>query len=591
MNKKSITLKQFFFDLIKPYKWGFLGLGLTTIYGGIDLSLSPFVLKLIIDQVVANQNDKAVIFQAVMPYLILYILLWVVVAIINRTNNWLQLKLFPSIRFDVIKTMFSYLGKHSPHYFQNNFAGSLANKIFDMQGSVIIVLSTIEDAFFQCVGLLIAILSLFIISPVFALILLSWATIFFLITACFFKPIQQLSNVFATSKTTLVGKIVDSIGNTANVRLFSQNAYENNLIEVGTLDTITKDRAMQWYLLKMRSFWDISIILLMGTNVTLLVYMYSKNLVSIGDFTFITMLSISLFVGLRYISNQFISFAGEVGKCKQALTILTEPHGITDKLGAKPLIVTKGRIEFNQVTFHYDEGVHLFKNKNLCIEPGQKVGLVGFSGSGKSTLVSLILRLFDVESGVITIDGQNINEVTQDSLREHIALIPQDITLFHRSLLENIRYGRIGATDKEAIEASKKAHCHDFIMKLPEDYQTLVGERGIKLSGGQRQRIAIARAFLKDAPILILDEATSSLDSVTEKDIQDRLYELMKDRTTIVIAHRLSTLSEMDRILVLDNGHIIEDGSHADLMALKGHYAKMWEMQAGGFLPMQDMNA
>ncbi len=588
MNATPLSLRQFLFDLIKPYKWGMIGLGLTALYGGIDISLSPYVLKLIIDQVVATQGDKTVIFHAVMPYLILYILCWILMAIAMRTSNWLQLKIYPSIRFDVIQRMFAYLTRHSHHYFQNNFAGSLANKILDMQASVVIVLSTLEDAFFQCIGLFIAIISMFMVSPIFALILLVWAVLFVLISVCFFKPIQELSNVFATSRTTLVGKIVDSIGNAANVRLFSRNTYENNQVEISTFDTCAKDRAMQWYLIKMRILWDISLILLMGSNTTILIQRYSQNLVSIGDFTFITAVSMSLFMGLRYISNQFITFANEVGKCKQALTILTEPHGIVDKPDAKPLVIKEGRIEFHQVTFHYDEGAHLFKNKNLCIEPGEKVGLVGFSGSGKSSLVSLILRLFEVESGIITIDGQNINDVTQDSLREHIALIPQDITLFHRNLLENIRYGRIDATDEEVIEASKKAHCHEFIMQIPNGYQSLVGERGIKLSGGQRQRIAIARAFLKDAPILILDEATSSLDSVTEKDIQDRLYELMKGRTTLVIAHRLSTLSEMDRILVLDNGQIIEDGSHDTLLQLNGHYAKMWQMQAGGFLPLQD---
>ena len=210
---------------------------------------------------------------------------------------------------------------------------------------------------------------------------------------------------------------------------------------------------------------------------------------------------------------------------------------------------------------------------------------MGFSGSGKSTFVNLILRLFEVEVGEITIDGQNINAVTQESLRESVAFIPQDISLFHRTLIENIRYGRSDASDAEVIEAAKKAHCHEFISQLNDGYESMVGERGIKLSGGQRQRIAIARALLKNAPILILDEATSALDSVTEKYIQDALHHLMQGKTTLVIAHRLSTLSAMDRILVLDNGQIIENGTHAELLQHQGHYATMWHMQAGGFLP------
>ena len=588
MSTKPISLRGFFFNLIKPYKWLFAGLCCTATYWGINNSLSPYVLKLIIDHVVAFSGDKSAVFHEVEPYLIIYILVWVLFSIAMRAVDWLRLKLFPSLRYDVIQRMFAYLSRHSHHYFQNNFAGSLSNKIFDMQSGVVSVLSTVGDALGQCISLCIAFITMFIVNPIFAVILLVWAASFLFIAAYFFKPIQHLSNVFATSKSTVAGKIVDSIGNIANVRLFARNPFENRLIEAATLDTITKDRDMQWFIIKMRALWDISIIVLMGVNVTLLVHMYSNNQVTIGDFTFIMSLSISLFMGLWYISSQFVTVAEEIGKCKQALTILSVPHGIKDISGAKPLVVTQGCIEFNQVTFHYDEGAHLFKNKNILIKPGQKVGLVGFSGSGKSTLVSLILRLFDVASGDITIDGQNIHDVTQDSLHQHIALIPQDVTLFHRSLIDNIRYGRIEASDEEVIEASKKAHCHEFILQIPQGYQSLVGERGIKLSGGQRQRIAIARAILKNAPILILDEATSSLDSVTEKDIQDGLYDLMNGRTTLVIAHRLSTLSEMDRILVLDKGHIIEDGSHQELLNLNRHYAKMWAMQAGGFLPIQD---
>ncbi len=502
-----------------------------------------------------------------------------------RVLDWVRLKLFPSVRYDLVTAMFSYLNRHSHHYFQNHFAGSLSNKISDMQSGFITILSTMDDTFAQCVGLLIAIMMMLLVHPIFALILFLWAAAFILIAIYFFKPIQQLSNIVATSKTTLVGKLVDSISNMTNVRLFSRNAYENNLIQAATWDTTNKDRTMQWTILKMRVFWDVSIIVLIGLNLYVLVAMYAKNQVSIGDFSFIISLSISIFFNLWYVASQFVVFAEELGKCRQALTIISAPHDIVDQPQAKSLIVNQGRIEFDEVTFHYAEGAHLFQNKNVVIAPDQKIGLVGLSGSGKTTFVNLILRLFDVESGKILIDGQNIQSVTQDSLHEHIAMIPQDISLFHRTLMDNIRYGCVHAGDDEVIAASKKAHCHEFITHLTHGYQSLVGERGIKLSGGQRQRIAIARAMLKNAPILILDEATSALDSMTEKHIQEGLHLLMQGRTTIVIAHRLSTLSEMDRILVFDKGRIIEDGTHEELIKMHGHYACMWEMQAGGFLP------
>ena len=585
MNSSEISLKKFFFQLIKPYKWYVVALFFTALYWGVNNALSPYVLKLIIDKVAAFEGDKTQIFTAITPYVTLYIVLWVLIAVDMRFLDWVRMRLFPSLRYDVINSMFTYLNQHSHRYFQNNFAGSLANKIMDMMSGMVTIFSTLDDGFAQCIAILIAIISMLLVNPVFSLFLGLWVMAFLVITVVYFKPIRDQSNYFATAKSTVMGKVVDSVSNVTNLRLFSRNAYENQLIQEAVQDTVDKDRAMQRTILKMRIFWDVSIIVLIGGNLYLLVSMYSKNQVTIGDFSFIISLSISIFYNLWYLASQFVTFAEELGKCKQALTIISALHDVSDQSNAKVLQVTKGEIEFDDVTFHYDEGAHLFNNKNVIIPSGQKVGLVGLSGSGKSTFVNLILRLFDVESGKIVIDGQDIRQVTQESLRENIAMIPQDVSLFHRTLMENIRYGRTDATDEEVIDASKKAHCHEFISQLTEEYDSLVGERGIKLSGGQRQRIAIARALLKNAPILILDEATSALDSLTEKLIQDSLHALMQGRTTIVIAHRLSTLSEMDRILVFDKGQIVEDGSHKDLIKAKGHYSRMWAMQAGGFMP------
>jgi ATP-binding cassette subfamily B protein len=288
---------------------------------------------------------------------------------------------------------------------------------------------------------------------------------------------------------------------------------------------------------------------------------------------------------MRNLSYSLADLFREVGVATEALTVIARPYQVTDDTDAKALKVTEGQIVFTDVTFNYNTNNTIFNNKNVIIKAGQKVGLVGFSGSGKSTFVNLILRFFDIKSGLITIDDQDITKVTQDSLHENITVIPPDVSLFHRTIIENIRYGRIDATDEEVIEASKKAYCHDFITQLPDQYNSLVGERGINLSSGQRQRIAIARAILKNAPMLILDEATSALDSVTEYYIQKGLDSFMKGRTTVVIAHRLSTLSKMDRILVFDNGSIIEDGTHEELISAKGHYELMWKMQLSGFLP------
>ena len=323
---------------------------------------------------------------------------------------------------------------------------------------------------------------------------------------------------------------------------------------------------------------------MLGFMVYFLIHFYKVHLISVGDFALILIKYGSCSYHLVHdVASD--AFHQAVGKCKQSLNCLIAPQELKDEKGAQNLILTKGQITFENVKFHYTGTEPLFQNKTVTIEAGQKVGLVGYSGGGKSTFINLILRLYDVSEGHILLDGQDIRSITQDSLRSNIAMIPQDPSLFHRTLMENIRYGRIEATDDEVISASKKAHAHEFISNLPRGYESPVGERGVKLSGGQRQRIAIARAILKNAPILILDEATSQLDSVTESDIQESLWELMQDKTTIVVAHRLSTLLHMDRIIVFDQGKIVEDGTHSELLNISGLYRTLWDAQVGGFLP------
>jgi ATP-binding cassette subfamily B protein len=259
-------------------------------------------------------------------------------------------------------------------------------------------------------------------------------------------------------------------------------------------------------------------------------------------------------------------------------------HEVVDAPGAQPVPIERGRIEFQDVSFGYTSEQLIFEHLDVVIPAGQRVGLVGFSGSGKSTFVSLILRLYDPQGGKILIDGHDIRALTQESLHSQLSLIPQDPNLFHRTLMENIRYGRLEATDEEVVDAARKAHADGFIRGIKGEYSSLVGERGVKLSGGQRQRIAIARVVVKNAPILILDEATSSLDSITEQAIQETLNEVMQGKTVIVVAHRLSTIAHLDRILVFDQGRIVEDGTHEQLLALGGSYHRLWSRQAGGFV-------
>lgn len=573
-------LVSYIIQILKPfhlYLWGFF---LVAIIWSLTNILMPYYLKLIIDYATQHQ-DHLITFAVGM-----YLLMWLIASLDLRIQDWLKLKLFPTIQERILNQSFAYLNQHSYKYFQNNFSGNLVNKMTNLQNGVIDILTLINDMQAELLSLIIATVSLFLIHPLFALILLSWVALFLIISIYFLKPIQKLSLILASAKSSLSGKLIDSVSNNINTRLFSQYRHENRYINREITHTFSKNSSMQRTIIKMRILWDLSIIIFLGLNFGLLLKLYAVDKVTLGDFSFIITLSINILWNLWYIAGQFVTFAKQIGKCEQALEIINKPHEIKDIPGAKALKIKKGEIVFHQVQFNYGFKKQLFNNKNLTILPGQKIGLVGRSGSGKSTFVNLILRLYDVKSGGISIDGQNIAKVTQDSLHKKIALIPQDISLFHRSIIDNIRYAKPNASHQEIMDASKRAHCHEFIMRLPEQYGALVGDRGIKLSGGQRQRIAIARAFLKNAPILILDEATSALDSLTEKYIQESLHELMRGKTVIVIAHRLSTLAEMDRILVFERGQIIEDESHQELLNLNGQYAKLWQMQAGIFLDL-----
>jgi ABC-type multidrug transport system fused ATPase/permease subunit len=287
---------------------------------------------------------------------------------------------------------------------------------------------------------------------------------------------------------------------------------------------------------------------------------------------------------LADLSNSMPETFDLIGSIRDCINTLVVDRHLTDKSDAKALQVSRGQVDFNDVTFSYENGQKVFDGLELHIPAGQRVGLVGASGAGKSTLISLLMRMNDVQSGGVCIDGQAVNMVTQISLRRQIGIIPQDSILFHRSIFENIRYGRMDATREDVEQAARKAHAHDFIMALPKGYDTMVGERGVKLSGGQRQRIAVARAILKNAPILLLDEATSALDSESEAAIQSSMADLMVGKTVIAIAHRLSTIASLNRLIVMDQGRIVEDGSHDELLRKGGYYAKLWAHQSGGFL-------
>lgn len=573
------TLGRFFWHFLRERKLLLCCMVCTGMLFGLLTSLIPVALKDLIDGLVEG-SDKAQIAG------IMYVVLLGMQGFNFRLMDVLQIRLFPPLRSEIVARVFEYLNRHSYVFFQNNFAGSLANKVSDISQSCTRILLILDEYLGVTIAVVIAIVTMaMMVHVIFAVIVILWIISLLLISYACNKQTVKLSEVFSEARSSMIGQIVDAVGNFVNVISFSRHTFEDERIEA-SLDSIReKDSQLQKHILKIRIFQDIAFTLLIAGLVFSLITLHGKGLITAGDFALILTLTSSISQNIWWVLNRLSEFAEELGRARQALSIIAQEHDVVDRAGANALEVREGQIEFENVSLTYENNSKLFKNKSVTIRGREKVGLVGFSGAGKSSFANLILRFFDPQGGQIKIDGQDICEVTQESLRSNISYIPQDTALFHRSLYENIAYGNPLATKDEVYEAAKKAHAHDFIMELPNHYETLVGERGIKLSGGQRQRVAIARAFLKNAPILILDEATSALDSQTEALIQDSLRELIKDRTTIVIAHRLSTLSQMDRILVFQDGRIIQDGSHEQLLEEAGHYKDLWAMQSQGFLP------
>ena len=510
--------------------------------------------------------------------------LWVLVESSFRSAWFVRAKAFPKLEADIRIAMFDHIQHHSPKYFNEHFAGSLSNKINDMTTQVTLILQNLT---IFIPTLLTCILSIAFFSQVnllFAIILAVWIAVHFGICFAFTPKCIQYSNVHGDFRTSLAGKIVDSLTNNFAVNLFYRFRFEKERIGPYQRDEQQKNYRAQHYVAWMFSI--LSVVFIVG-GIALngfMIFYWMKGRISTGEIVQIFNTTWNVIFTMWFAGEMIPQFFQSIGIATQALSVMKDPQDVIDPPNAAPLSVKKGEIIFENVSFHYGKR-KLFDNKDVHIKGGEKVGLVGYSGAGKSTFVNLILRFNAVEKGRILIDGQDIATVTLESLRTQVALIPQEPLLFHRSLEDNIRYGRIDASKEEVIRASKLAHCDEFIKKSNDGYDSLVGERGTKLSGGERQRIVIARAMLAAAPILILDEATSALDSVTEQYIQESLEKLMQNRTTIVIAHRLSTLSKMDRILVFDQGKVVEEGSHQELLSKGAHYARMWQKQAGGFLP------
>lgn len=552
--------------------------------------MRPYLLKMIIDRITENEYAASILSLLALPT-ILYVILEITSVVLSRLCDYIMLKIMPLILSNIWQQIFNYTQYHSVKFFQDNFAGNIANKIGDISGGVDAVMQFIIWMCMPNVFLLVITFAmLFSVHTMFALIMLVWIIIYAAANyKLSFTAINQ-SKHYSESKSRLMGCMVDMLSNISAIRLFARYNYETRILGKHLQNTVQHDRTMQWQLLRIKAILGSLGVVLLIVMLFALIYARQRNYVSIGDFALVLTLSASVIENMSILLQSVVMLTKDIGKCKQAIDSVLIPYETVDRQNPRTLKVKKGEIVFQNVSFEYVRNSNVFDNTSITIAPGSKIGLVGVSGSGKTTFVNLILRYFDINDGAIFIDGQNIANVKQASLRSQISVVPQDPSLFHRTVYENISYGKEGTSKKDVLEASKMAYCHDFIKKLSHGYMTQVGDRGVKLSGGQRQRIAIARAFLENAKILILDEATSALDSITERKIQNALEKLMKGKTTLIIAHRLSTLVSMERILVFKRGMIIEDGSHETLLAKGGYYARLWKMQTGGLLPDQEMD-
>ncbi len=584
---QPVTLTRFILACLKPFKLLIAGQLFVGIVWAIDISLRPYIFKQLIDCIPTLTADTAI--DGLLAPSLLYITMSCVIFLVFRFYEYLCIKLNPFLKRHIGHVLMHKMMGHSQTLFQNHFAGNLANKIKEVMSCVPDLIRVVINHFYS--HLLACVIAVFTVSTInnsLAYLMAAWLAIFIGGSILFSRRSNYLSNVAAEVRSRVMGQFVDILTNMLNIHLFAAKNIESKKLGTYLDDYVKSDQKRDWWFLYMATFQGLSFLIYQAIAFVLLCLDFKRGQVTAGDFVMLLTLNSSIVTLLWTISDDLLRVSEFVGNIRQGLSIVMASHDIVDQLEAKPLQVTRGEITFDKVHFNYKDTHALFNSKSITIKAGEKVGLVGFSGGGKTTFVNLILRLYDVTSGRIMIDGQDIKNVTQDSLRYSIGMIPQDPSLFHRSLIENIRYGRIDATDEDVILAAKQAHAHDFILKLPKGYDSLVGERGVKLSGGQRQRVAIARAILKDAPILILDEATSQLDSVTESDIQDSLWQLMQHKTTLVIAHRLSTLLHMDRILVFDRGKIVEDGHHEELLKKGGLYATLWDAQVGGFIVDKD---
>lgn len=587
--KQAVAMRalHYYWQTVKKYKWLSLGgIIATPIVIFIRTTFASLIFANMIDTVSAGIAPEDIL-PTLLPQAVLLVLSYVVgCAILGWLRVYWVWKMELKATYDLAVLCFNSVCEQSMQFHSDRFSGSLvsqtskfvnaAERFFDT------VIFTILPLISMLAGIVIVLMTRV---PVFAIALVVFVTAYVVISYLAFRKTAEYSKQEAAATNRQTGQLADSVSNILSVKSYGRESHERHRYANFTRGTYNARIQLMNSVMTRDAIFNLINVGIVAVIAAFLIAGVPVFGLSVSTLILIVNYSMSVMNELWDVNRIFRDLNRVFGDAYEMTQILDLPNMVQDAEGAKDLEVKRGKIEFKNVDFqHADAKESIFEDFNLQVKAGERIGLVGMSGSGKTTLTKLLLRFADVKSGAITIDGQDVSEVRQVSLRENIAYVPQETALFHRSIAENIAYAKPDATMKEIVRAAKLANAHEFISKMPNGYETQVGERGVKLSGGQRQRIAIARAILKDAPILVLDEATSALDSESEALIQDALVKLMKGRTSIVVAHRLSTIASMDRIIVLDNGKILEQGSHAELLEKNGAYNHLWSRQSGAFL-------
>jgi ATP-binding cassette subfamily B protein len=586
MEKQNASAFSFVLQIIKPYKIAYIVMMVAPFASGIYPVIYNYAVKLLID--LFSKEDQITFTNGLKPILV-FVSAQAILDIAWRCHNIAQLKSIPYILEDMLCKICEHCFNLPYTYFQNNFSGSIVAKVKGIGDKYYKIHMALEHnvskpfliTIFSGIALAFTNLDIFLFITAFTLVYAPLAYYFF-------YKLSKIEGEKQESWYHLFGTVSDRVSNIFNIFSFARKKAEINKIRAYYKD-IHNPITIRFFKYDLIISIILSIIywIFIISLFLYVIHLRNHGIISIGDIAFIMALTLAFMDNSWDATMQIKDFLEDIAAFKSAYSIMEVEQCTIDKINATELLVKSGEIKFKDLTFSYSDGNVVLSKLNFCIKPGEKIGIVGCSGAGKSTLISLLLKNFKPNSGQIIIDDQDIADVTSDSLRVNITYIPQDVILFHRSIGENIGYAKENATQDEIEQAAKHAKIHDFIMSLKDGYETLVGERGIKLSGGQRQRVAIARAFLKNTRILIIDEATSSLDSETESDIQKSLNEIFDSHNTtvIAIAHRLSTIMHMDRIIVLEEGKIVEDGSFKKLLQLhNGKFKSLWEHQANGMI-------